>query len=93
MNARETTRNQLRSMRGADYYQWERWTAEGRITCRTSRLFHTLWMWAGAVHSGAEGARINAYFNRFGADSFYRRVNRARRACIVGGLSSPASIG
>lgn len=71
-----TLAQMLRS--GTNIVWAERYLHEGRITPRTFDRFLFIANWAAARFSGVAGVRQEGFYQRFGSDAYWRRIERVR---------------
>lgn len=52
----------------------------GTIPQSTFDAFMAVWDWSAIRHTGMAGMKQEAFYARFGAEAYYRRINRVRVA-------------
>lgn len=55
--------------------------AEKHLGGRALRSYLALWEWCGHRFSGRAGQKQEAFWEKYGKEAFYRRVNKVRAAC------------
>jgi hypothetical protein len=65
---------------GKSYSEVECLWCDGRVSGREMLRYVRAWSWSAARFSGAIGEAHERWYQRFGEASYYRRINRMRRA-------------
>lgn len=75
-----TTKTELTRLMLEPRSRVEQLEAWGSISQSTASAYYAVWNWSAPRHSGLIGMKHDAFWDKYGKDAYYARINKVRKA-------------